>query len=188
MQRRSKLENRAHLWAIARHHAEFTAHELSAASGRTVRYVKDALREWIRGGFVERAGRRGNKALYRLARTEADPNRALRCAIPHAGPEDRMWFAMRKCGDAFSARDVAMWSNSAEVPVSVEQAQRYCRVLLATGYLRCTVPADGRGNPALYRLVRNTGPRAPLERRVRAVLDPNRNTVAVVSAAQGDRA
>lgn len=185
MHMRSKLENREHLWAVARAHEEFDAHELSAASGRSVRYVKDALRDWIDGGYVTRAGTRGNKALFRVTAPEGDPNRRLRCTTLNAGPEERMWFAIRKCGAVFGARDVAMWANSDDVPVSVEDAHRYCRNLMAAGYLRCVVKADGRGNPAQYRLIRDTGPRAPIERRVRALIDPNSNAIRLLGAHEG---
>lgn len=178
MVRSTRVVNQAHLWAVARAHREFTAPELSAATHLSIRYVKDSLRDWIRNGYAAEVGKRGAKKLFRVTEKAGDPGTGFGQRFGSTA-EDRMWFAIRKAGGLICARDVAMWSNTDEVPVSLEAAHGYCRLLLAAGYLRCDVKADGKGAAAYYRLIRDTGPRAPIERRVRAVLDPNENRLRV---------
>jgi len=173
-----KAANRERMWNITQAHEEITAHELSGASGFSVDTAAEALRDWVKQGFVEAVGKRGNRKLFRLTGKAGRPPVMGEDGHPivvNATPEERMWFAVRKCGGVFSAADVAMWSNSESLPITAEQASKYCQSLLQAGYLRCEVKADGKGRPALYRLIRDTGPRAPLERRVRMLLDPNLN-------------
>jgi len=164
-----RARNQAHLWQVAQAHGSFTVHELSGAAKRSVDYVRAELRGWQADGFVEKAGKRGMSILWRVTEAPGAPVTATGSRTP----EERMWFALRKAGGVFSAADLAMWTNTDEVPVSVDDAQAYCRLLLRAGYVRCEIKADGRGRMASYRLIQNTGPRAPVERRVRAVWDPN---------------
>lgn len=175
-----KEQNRAHLWALAKTHETFTKQELAGAARRSEDFVHAAIRDWVEWGYVEEAGQRGNKKLWKITGKAGDPGRKLISGVLNATPEERMWFAIRKCGSLFCARDVAMWSNAEDIPITVEAAHGYCRNLLAGNYLRCDVKADGKGAPAYYRLIRDTGPRAPIERRVRALLDPNRNELTLL--------
>lgn len=166
-----RANNQGKLWKIAKSHAEFTVHELSAASHLSVDYVRAELRAWAEDGFVKQSGKRGRHVLWKVVEQTGTPA----TVVNPRTQEDRIWFAMRK-GGTFNAMDLAMWSNSTEFPVSAEKAQAYCRILLKAGYLRCETKADGKGRLATYRLVRNTGPRAPVERRIRALWDPNEET------------
>lgn len=173
-----KAANRERMWNITQAHEEITAHELSAASGFSVDTAAKALRDWVRSGHVTEAGKRGARKCFKLTGKAGKPpvmGEDGNPVILNATAEERMWFAMRKSGGVFSANDVSMWANSESLPVSVSDAGKYCRSLLDAGYLRCEVKADGKGRPALYRMIRDTGPRAPIERRMRGLLDPNTN-------------
>lgn len=74
---------------------------------------------------------------------------------------------------AFSAIDLAAHSNTPEVAVTPEAAREYCQMLTRAGYLRVERAAIPGRREAVYRLIKNTGPRPPMERRVRAVFDEN---------------
>jgi len=169
-----KIARRAQLWTTARALKEFTAKDLSSHSKMSVQYVHRAFMDWRKWGYIEEAGKRGHKTIYRALKTDGTPpvtdddgNRLV-----DSTPADRMWFAMRK-SNAFNYRDIAMHANSEDTPVSEEQAQAYCRMLANAGYLHVLQKSNAAGKLAIYRLARDTGPRPPRERRVRAVYDDN---------------
>ena len=78
---------------------------------------------------------------------------------------------------------LATHADVGEVEVTVEAARRYCRALLAAGYLRVVQRAD-RGQEAVYRLQQRSGLKAPILRRVQAVIDENTGTTTVVGGGQ----
>lgn len=170
-----KLINRAHLWEIAKAHQEFTAHDLAAAAKRSTQHVLDAIHDWMHWGYAKAAGKRGNRNLYRLTDKAGTPptTDGTGRVVSAATPQESMWFVIRKAG-VFNYLDVAMQANTEDVKVDQEQAQAFCQMLANAGYLRVERKADGRGRLALYRLIRDTGPRPPRERRIRAVWDDNK--------------
>jgi hypothetical protein len=74
---------------------------------------------------------------------------------------------------SFSPTDVMAHSHTPEFEVSLGTAQEYCQMLARSGHLRVMTKALPGRREAIYRLVRDTGPRPPRERRVRAVWDEN---------------
>ena len=89
------------------------------------------------------------------------------------GPKlQRLWRAARR-HSVFSAADLCALSSLPEDPVTVEEAARYCDMLLAAGYVRIRQKAIRGQQPARYQLLRNTGPMPPEKRRITVVLDPN---------------
>ncbi|TDE40954.1 hypothetical protein [Antarcticimicrobium sediminis] len=171
-----RAQNLTKLWAVAQVHREFTAHDISSAGGRTPEYVRLAFNDWLKAGYIEEAGSRGDKKVFRVVERggvppmyDADGNQISL----GRDPEERMWFSIRKSHAAFSPTDVWMWSNSDAIEVTRRDASAYCQLLLQAGYLRCERKARSDGRPAMYRLIRDAGPRAPRARRVRAVWDPN---------------
>lgn len=80
----------------------------------------------------------------------------------------RMWRAMRQMR-RFSTSDLC-----ATAEVSATHARKYCRALIAGGYLRCVQAKDsGRvGGHAVFQLLRDTGPHAPRAGK-QGLLDPN---------------
>lgn len=172
----SKLANRAHLWELAKIHEEFTAHDLSAASKRSLEHVRQGIKDWVRWGYAKPAGKRGHRTLFRVVKGKegippaTDPTGRV---VSNVTPQQSMWFVIRKSG-VFSYRDIAMQANTEDTAVTEELAREYCQMLANAGYLRVERKADGRGRLALYRLVKNTGPRPPREKRIRAVWDDNK--------------
>ena len=91
---------------------------------------------------------------------------------------------MRQMKSGFTPRDLAAHATTEDKLVTPEDAQEYCRALLGAGYLgvnRKAVP--GKTEP-IYRLIQNTGPRAPREKRVRAVIDDNTDRTIVIGGGQ----
>lgn len=88
-----------------------------------------------------------------------------------------LWRSMRML-TRFTALDLGLHSTTPSVSVTEATAQSYCSMLLSTGYLRVVQKADPvKGRKAIYRLIRNTGPKAPMIQRVKQVYDPNTGDV-----------
>ncbi len=85
---------------------------------------------------------------------------------------ERAWQAMR----TLRGFDIGQLMSVAEIERS--NATKFVRALARAGYLRMVCPANGRrGQSASYRLLRDTGPRAPVLRIDGGVYDPNTGTV-----------
>lgn len=88
-----------------------------------------------------------------------------------------MWRSMRVMAQ-FDYRDIALHSTTPTVSVTEETAKSFCAMLLATGFLRVVQKADPvKGRLAIYRLIRNDGPKPPQIQRVKQVFDPNTGKV-----------
>ena len=88
-----------------------------------------------------------------------------------------MWTSMRGLGE-FNPRDIAAHSTTPDVRVSELTAKAYCAMLLKTGYLRVLKKAEPMaGRQAIYRLIRNSGPKPPQIQRIKQVYDPNTGAV-----------
>lgn len=160
-------------WSTARRLGTFSIGQLSAEAGVAVDTARKYLRRWALAGLVTRAG--AQKTLRYTARpepTDLPPPRAQ-------SPERNMWTAMRKIG-AFSARDLALQASTDSLGISEDMAGRYIRSLLPAGYLRVVQRAVPGRRPAVYRLIRDTGPLPPRECRIAAVWDANRGAWAHV--------
>jgi len=83
--------------------------------------------------------------------------------------QEKMWKVMRAM-KRFTTMDLVLL-----VEVSWSLANRYCRALRHAGYLREDGKArQGVGRPQnIFRLVKDTGPKAPVIRPVCEVMDPN---------------
>lgn len=82
----------------------------------------------------------------------------------------QLWLAMCHLKD-FDFRDLM---QSASIEIAESAAKDYCSNLLAAGYFRVLKKANpAKGQIARYRLIRNTGPKAPQIQRVKRVFDPN---------------
>lgn len=98
-------------------------------------------------------------------------------AVTQGAGTVNMWRSMRMLGK-FGYIDVALHSSTPTVTVPPQAAQAYCKMLLATGFLRVIQKADPvKGRKAIYRLIRNDGPKPPMIQRVKQVYDPNTGTV-----------
>ena len=138
-----------HLWTQVRELEEFdwqAVSHLGCSRETAVRY----LRHWRDAGKI------------RVSRVSGE-----------ATPEGNMWRAMRTLRHSFSPVDIAAHANAGGVAVTVEKARAYCRQLLASEHLRVVEMAIPGRREALYRLVEDTGPRAPKPVRLAGILDPN---------------
>jgi hypothetical protein len=77
----------------------------------------------------------------------------------------KAWKVMRGISGAFTASEIATIAEA-----SHENVQRYICVLHHAGYLR---KAGNRRHEYLYRLVKNTGPKPPVQKEIRYLYDPN---------------
>ncbi len=158
------------LWTQVRELEEFdwqAVSRLGCSRETAVRY----LRHWRDAGKirVSRVTRNGK-------RWYAPTDRPLPGPQPVSGeatPEGNMWRAMRTLRHSFSPVDIAAHANAGGVAVTVEKARAYCRQLLASEHLRVVEMAIPGRREALYRLVEDTGPRAPKPVRLAGILDPN---------------
>lgn len=99
-------------------------------------------------------------------------------------PPGNMWTAMRGLR-SFSPRDIAAHATSELTVVTLEMAQSYCQMLVRASYLRVMDKAIPGRRDAVYRLIRNTGPRPPVERRVRVVIDENQQKIVHIAGYAG---
>lgn len=153
-------------WSVACAMETFTVYSLSARAQVRVDLVRKMVPAWGREGRAVCEGKGARRRhVWRVTGGRRMP------ALTHS-PTENMWRTMRHLG-SFTPADVKMIACTPAAPVSDEDAQSYCRMLMRAGYLRVLRPAQPGRAAALYALDRNTGPRAPVERRVRAVWDPN---------------
>lgn len=156
---------------------DFTAEDVQRATGVVASVAARYVRNWVRTGVAEVARNDHGKRFYRIAAhaREDDACRRIRddlSAISDETQHGNMWRSMRMLQE-FSPLDISAHSTTEEVEVTEEIAASYCRMLVTAGYLRVVRKAVPGRRTAVYRLIRNTGPKPPRERRVRAVYDDN---------------
>ncbi len=159
-------------WAKASGLGEFGAGELSQASGCSVETAQAIIKGWLVDGAVVETQQRGNGGVRQMVTVNPDFKQP---ALTDNGrtSADNMWFAARRLR-TFSPTDLAAHATTPVLAVSATEAATYCRALLAAGYLRVSRKANPKSaREAIYHLVRDTGPRPPREKRVRAVVDAN---------------
>ena len=80
--------------------------------------------------------------------------------------------------DGFTIPEITACSITPEVPSIAEyHVRNFVNLLLRSGYLKVLRKARHGKHLARYRLIRNTGPKPPVEKRVRATWDPNLHEV-----------
>ena len=82
-----------------------------------------------------------------------------------------LWRAMKR-QKSFDFRDLALAAHTDDVKVSPQTAKSYCLYLARAGYLQL-LSGVPRHKASRYRLVKDTGPKAPVIQRVKHVYDPN---------------
>lgn len=166
-------------WAVAldyqRRDQPFGYGEIAVGAKIGSEVAAKLVRSWLAQGLVEKtASGHGLRNLFRVK-----PGAALPDPLPGRTVEDNLWTAMRGL-KSFRPSDLAAHATTDTVLATPDMAQAYCRALLAAGYLSVAVKAIPGRREAIYRLVRDTGPRPPRERRVRAIMDPNLDEVIVI--------
>lgn len=148
------------LWsALAAAGAPATIDQLAASAGAPRNSVQHRLWLWRRAGLVIRI--QGSPARYAMSDihpSEAAPSvsRDARIVLRKRPARARLWSAMRVL-QTFDLPQLALSCGG----ISRSLAS-FLRDLGLAGYFAELRPADpATGRPAVYRLVRNTGPRAP---------------------------
>ena len=134
--------------------------------------TKDYLLALTAAGYLAATG----DDVWKLARdggAHAPRVRRDGSAVTQGAGTVNIWRSMRMLAK-FTALDLAAHSTTETVSVTENTAQSYCTMLLATGYLRVVQKANpAAGKKAIYRLIRNDGPKPPMIQRVKQVFDPN---------------
>ena len=171
---------RQDVWqAIRRRTDTFTVSQIHDATGAAVKTIRDYLLCLAAGGYVEHTAPEapGQPAFFKMLRDTGHHAPRLRpdgSPVQQGKTNEQLWTSMCVLKQ-FTYRDLM---DTATVPVPEQTAKTYCRLLLATGYLKVLRKADpSKGQAALYRLIRNSGPRSPQVQRVKQVFDPNTGKV-----------
>jgi hypothetical protein len=153
--------------------------EIGIKMGMSHNWARKTVRAWRKAGLLEEVRWvHKERALWRVREA------AKQAIVPMArSSEDNMWTAMRQW-KSFTPRELAAHAATPETAVTLDQAQGYCRALMAAGYLAVSRKAVPGKTEAIYRLTKNTGPRPPREKRVRAVIDDNTEETIVIGGAQ----
>lgn len=159
---------------------------MSSRTGVHRKTAADYIAALAAGGYIERRQEDGDGAggkarlMLRLVKDAGHHAPRLRkdgTAVTQGAGVTNMWRSMRMLGK-FSVLDLSLHSSTPAVRVTIETAKAYCGMLLSTGYLRVVQKAEPvKGRIAIYRLIRNDGPKAPMIQRVKQVYDPNTGRV-----------
>lgn len=172
--RRGGVEEKA--WALVQRVTVFGYAEIAAELSISMDAATKLVKGWVEEGRVQvrhGGGSRGRK-MFQLTPSYREPqDRASRVAA-------QLWTAMRGLHKNFSPTDLRVHCVE-DLEVTSAEASAYCQSLLQGGYLRVLTTAVPDKREARYKLVHNSGPRAPVEKRVKAVWDPNEGAYAFVS-------
>lgn len=175
------------IWAYLRTQGEksITVAQIVSATGLDRKSVSDYLDGLTSAGYLKRLPDIGNRVrgwqLIHDIGVEAPRVRRDGSAVTQGLVNEQLWRSMCILKE-FSFEDLI---QTATVAIPAETARAYCKVLLATGYLRVSRKAQPtKGRIARYRLVRNNGPRPPQVQRVKQVYDPNTQEVYMIGAGQ----
>lgn len=168
------LTKREKLWNAMRGLGTFTVVELARASG--IDRHKYAFGDYL-GGLVkasilaiEKPKAKGQLATYTLLKDlGVDAPRVRRDGSPVDEPaQEVMWRGMKVLRE-FSVRDLVAHAHMASVNIRLNTAISYCRWLVRGGYLK----ASGER----FRMICDTGPKAPKILRIKQLFDVNMGTV-----------
>ncbi|MGV8987617.1 MAG: hypothetical protein ACOH2H_15205 [Cypionkella sp.] len=163
--RRSATVARA--WTYALRAGVFGYAELSAELSISMEAARDIIQAWIAEGRtkVRSGGSQAGRKMFELTQAYREPtDRTSKVA-------QQMWTAMRGL-KTFTPVDLQAHCVP-DLRVDLVEANTYAQALLRGGYLNVVRTAVPGVRDATYKLIRNTGPRAPREKRVQAIWDPN---------------
>lgn len=182
MQRSSSMgHGQQAIWEAIRAHPEsFTITELWGVIDMHRQSIKNYVHRLVKGGYVAQQDDFATSYAYRLVRDAGQ--HAPRVTpdgkdVIQGSANQNMWRAMRSLSQ-FSPLDIQAHANTEAIQVSLKTAKGYCAALLKAGYLRVMRKAEMGQRQAVYKLIRNTGPKAPQIQRVKQVFDPNLGQVA----------
>lgn len=175
MPNQNKTGLREQAWEFIQGQTEFRAEDIMTAVGVVRSTAQKWIYQWERTKLIRVVRSERKKRFFRVTGKQAELPPSFRTdmsAVPSQTAYGNMWRAMRMIRE-FSPTDLAIHSTTDVVDVSDQAAKEYCRMLCRAKYLRVVEKAlPGRREPR-YRLINNTGPKPPREKRVRAVFDEN---------------
>lgn len=160
----------------------FTTRDLMKRLGVNGNSARVVVGRLVDRGLAHALPSAGNRTSYAHGSAEAAVAQSREDVGPDMGPDPlrNMWRAM-KALKQFGVRDIVAVSNLATAPVSEKDVEAFCRLLVGGEYLREMQSAKRGVRPAIYHLARWTGPIPPVQRRVRAIEDPNLERITYVA-------
>lgn len=156
---------------------EFTEADIARVANLELDPVRDYRRGLVAGGWLEcvEAPTSCTPARYQLARdngVEAPRVRRDGSEVDQGRGNEALWGALSVL-DTFTAAVLSELTG-----VKLGTVKTYCGLLAKAGYIVASTPGKGIGKGGVltvWRTVksRNTGPRAPMVTRLKAVYDPN---------------
>jgi hypothetical protein len=132
---------------------------------------------FVKPGIIARVSGSGMPVIvYRLVRdVGVEAPRLTRDGKPvlQGLGQEQMWRAMRMMQGDWNSQDLAVAASTDDVTINEQEAARYIGHLFGAAYLQMTAKNNGPKSKARYRLVKNTGPKAPMIQRLKTVFDPN---------------
>lgn len=185
---KNERETRDTLWIAIRTRREFTIPDLTEDCDLAYNSITRYLAALVKAGILEAdavtkvpegksfPGAAGRRRTYRLLRDSLDPPRIRPDGTvidAHQGTQ-RMWATIRN-RKVFNLADLHALSSTTQHPVARSAAMQYLKYLEYAGYVKKIEGTEIAR--ATYRLVSNTGPKAPVVQRVKQVWDPNTKKV-----------
>lgn len=167
-------KTREFLWEMILKKREFTISELQTECMLDKSTIYQYIRLLEKAGYVElkeRGNKKGKENRYSLIKPVSEPPRVREdgSLVTQGIGRQNMWRTMR-IRKVFTLDDLVALSST-EHKVSPEEAETYMKFLEKAGYIKNT---DGKSRPkAAYRLIKDTGPKAPMIQRIKRVWDPN---------------
>jgi hypothetical protein len=143
--------------------------------GLTRLLVQDYVSGWLHGGHLRRVGTdaQWHPIYERVTESAEAPSLPKRRSGQLSEAQAQAIWTAARLMKVFDTVDLSACASTGDVYVTQDDARMFCRMLLTAGYLRVVQMARPNVRAARYKLLRDTGPLAPLEKRVRAVIDPN---------------
>jgi len=181
-------ETRDSLWKAVRTLREFTVPDIADECDLAYNSISRYLANLVKAGILEVEpgakvpdgksfpGAAGRRRTYRLLRDSLDPPRIRPdgTEIDAHQATQRMWSTIRN-RKIFNLPDLHALSSTTQHPVARSAAMQYLKYLEYAGYVRKVEGTELAR--ATYRLVNNTGPKAPMVQRIHQVWDPNTRKV-----------
>ncbi len=167
-------ETRDYLWQTILKQKTFTIGSLQSDGVKLERSsIQQYLRALCRAGYINfQEQGEWKENIYTLLKPVSEPPRVRPdgSQVTQGRGRQNMWRTMR-IRKVFTLNDIVALASNEEHAVAEEEAETYIRYLEKAGYIKNT---DGKSRPkATFRLIRDTGPKAPMIQRVRQVYDQN---------------
>ena len=173
--RREGVEAKA--WSFAQRVGIWSYASVAAELSISLEAARDIVQKWLTEGRaqVRNGGGTSGRKMFELTLAYREP------ADRQSKVNQQMWTAMRGL-KKFTPLDLAAHCTE-DLRVDLAEARTYAQALLRGGYVNVLQTAIIGQREAVYRLVRDTGPRAPREKRVHAIWDANDGVYVFISGA-----